>query len=257
MWLLNELLSFGIKGFYYQSVDSTNARAREYASMSGEAPALFFADDQSIGRGRLGRSFFSPRGGLYMTLLLKAPSDAELFSRVTALSAVCASDAICECFGIRPRIKWVNDLYFDGKKIAGILAECFEAKGQRYIAIGIGVNLFPSALPEDISDKAGFIFGDGADADVCAARDRLLLTLAGKLVLSLGECDISEFMKRYREYSCVIGKRISYSQNGVSVCAFAKDISEDGALVVLLDSGEEILLSSGEISLALEKGGFL
>lgn len=255
--LLDELLKFGIKAFCYDSTDSTNARAREHVSVSEDIPALFLSDAQSTGRGRLGRSFFSPCGGLYMTLLAKAPSDAELFSRVTAITAVCASDAIYECFGIRSRIKWVNDLYLGGKKIAGILAECFEEKGQRYIAIGIGVNLFPSTLPDDISDKAGFLFEEGVNADVPATRDFLALCLAKKLVCALGEGDTSEIMKRYREYSCVIGKRIIYTRNGVSVCAVAKDISESGALVVILDDGEEVLLSSGEISVALEKGEFL
>ena len=120
--------------FEYNIIDSTNEEARRYAN--GDAcvsiPALFIAEEQTAGRGRMGRSFFSPAStGLYASLLIEPPHDSERLLSFTALAAVAAMEAIRSHFGINVSIKWVNDLYLGQKKVAGILAESFVANGKR------------------------------------------------------------------------------------------------------------------------------
>ena len=169
---------------HFECTDSTNMRAREYVKQDGaNIPALFLADTQTCGRGRLGRSFYSPdAAGLYMTFLMKTSDSSELFSRITSIAAVCASDAVFECFGVRAKIKWVNDLYVFGRKVAGILAESFVERDERYVALGIGINIFASDLPEEIKDKAAPLFSARGGNDWKERRDILVLSLTEKLL---------------------------------------------------------------------------
>ena len=138
----------GISLIRYAITDSTNTRAKEYINSGDEPiPALFIADGQTDGRGRMGRSFYSPeQTGLYATLLFKAPKSEDRLLSLTSLAAVAAAEAIDELLGVSVEIKWVNDLYKNGRKVAGILAESFERYSQRYIALGIGINLVVNLL---------------------------------------------------------------------------------------------------------------
>ena len=242
----------GIALFYADEVDSTNKRAREYAESLAEPlkrAALFVAERQSEGRGRLGRSFFSPAStGLYMTLLFEAPENADCFSKITALAAVAAREAVAEIFKTELKIKWVNDLYLDGKKVAGILAESFFEGERRYVALGIGINLTTEDFPDDIKGKAGSLASGIEDEELCAMKMALAFSVSQKFLAAIGGADFSEGMKKYREASCVIGKRIRFSLNGSECEGVAVDITDGGALAVRRDGGDITELGAGEIS---------
>lgn len=234
--------------FHYGCVDSTNKRAVEYAREGGKIPALFLADSQTAGSGRLGRSFFSPDGtGLYMTLLTEVSGEERGFSLLTSLAAVCAREAIYDVLGVGTDIKWVNDLYSGGKKVAGILAQSFFEGEKRFVALGVGVNVSTRDFPDGLSDKAGALLSDCDDVD--SVKRDIALCFCKRILAALDADDHSEYMARYRDYSCVIGKRVRFSQNGAEYCAYAADITDTGALKVVLASGDEMLLSSGEISI--------
>ncbi len=237
---------------YFALTDSTNKEARLYVERGEYAvhlPVLFIADAQTSGRGRMGRSFYSPADtGLYMTLLLQAPEDGT-FSLLTSLTAVAASDAIDELFGIEVKIKWVNDLYLGGRKVAGILAESFTADTRRFVAVGIGINLSTERFPEDIADKAGALcIGDGVKL-----KNELAVLICKNLLAFLGG-ETAQGMQKYRERSCVIGRMIRFTRGGESLRGEAVDIQNDGSLAVKLTSGEHILLSTGEISVFADDG---
>ncbi len=237
---------------HFTLTESTNREARlyvEHGEYREHLPVLFIADTQSAGRGRMGRSFYSPADtGLYMTLLLEAP-EREIFSHLTALAAVAASDAIAELYGIGVSIKWVNDLYLYGRKVAGILAESFTEHMRRFVALGIGINLSTTSFPEDISDKAGALC---VGADVYRKRE-LAVNICQRLLRSCVG-DTREEMQKYRERSCVIGRQIRFVQGGEEKHGKAAGIEDDGSLAVLLDGGEKILLSTGEISVFADDG---
>ena len=241
----------GISLIRYAITDSTNTRAKEYIKSGDEPiPALFIADGQTDGRGRMGRSFYSPeQTGLYATLLFAAPNSEDRLLSLTSLAAVAAAEAIDELLGVSVEIKWVNDLYKNGRKVAGILAESFERYSQRYIALGIGINLSTSDFPEELKEKAGALSTETIPRE---RADRLALLFFEKLLGFLELEDTSPVIDIYRRRSCVIGRRISFIQGGKEIFGTATGITPLGALKVALDGGGEITLSTGEISIFLQ-----
>lgn len=243
-----------IKIIEYGIIDSTNQQARrliEGASGAEIQPTVLLADGQTAGRGRLGRSFYSPIDtGLYASLILESPSSLDKLLSLTALAAVAASEAIEAAFGINVGIKWVNDLYYNERKIAGILAESCISGTKRYIILGIGINLSTESFPDDILLKAGSL---GVTKVTAKAKRELATDLFARL-LDLLECeDTSRAMDIYRALSTVIGKRVSFLQNGTENTATALGVTDLGALTVRLDSGETLELASGEISIFVQK----
>ncbi len=242
-----------MRAFFLDSVSSTNLIARLYAEENFEktdTPTLFSANAQSEGRGRMGRSFYSPEDtGLYMTLLLRAPQDSG-FALLTALSALAVTDAVWSELGELLDIKWVNDLYKNGKKIAGILAESFVCAGERLVAVGVGINLSTRHFPEEIQDRAGSLFCcEHVDERL---KRRLAEQIAKNLISALRAQDKSEYMRRYRERSLVLGKEIEFLHEGKTEIGIVCDIDSNGALDVQLADGRNIKLSTGEISIFLK-----
>lgn len=249
--VLEHFNSLGAKLFYYELTDSTNKRAREYCNGSFTLPAVFFANGQSEGRGRMGRSFFSPDStGLYMTLLVEAPPSRS-FTLLTSVAAVAVREAISRVFGVDTRIKWVNDIYLGSKKVAGILAESFVEGEKRYVAIGVGVNLTTRDFPSELSDKAGAIVeADMESEELDASRFALAFEIT-RGIFDMMKDTTGSHIGRYRKYSCVLGKRVSFVKDSAYLEGVAIDIGSDGELIVVLDSGETQILSTGEISLSL------
>ncbi len=232
----------------FSLLDSTNMEARRQAERGLSSPALILAHEQSMGRGRMGRSFFSPAGsGLYMSLLLSASENMADSVRLTSLAAVGTAQVIFSVFGIKVGIKWVNDLYFHEKKVCGILCESFEANGERYSVIGIGINLSTEDFPRELKGTAASL-GVG-----CEDRLKLAEEIAEK-ILELSE-NVSDpgIMSYYRDNSIVLGRRIAFFENGKTICGRAVDIDDFGRLAVLLDDGSTKKLSSGEISLRIKE----
>ena len=235
----------------FKKIDSTNAEAKRYVSGGGGLPALLISETQTEGRGRLGRSFYSlDDRGFYMTVVLKAPKE-NAFLHVTALAAVCVTDALKELFGVKTKIKWVNDIYIFGKKAGGILSESFFVDDERYIAVGFGINLYTD-IPADLYDIATSIFSGPIDSYTLNTQRNALANLTTeKLLSALESDDFSSYMQTYRDRSCVINTQITFVENGVSYSAFVYDITDLGELCVRLDDGSERTLSSGEISVKI------
>ena len=239
----------GAKAFILDSVDSTNTEARRLAEKKESTPILILAEHQSAGRGRMGRSFYSPKQtGLYMTALFLASASPADNLLLTTAAAVSTARAIEKCAGIKVDIKWVNDLYLDGKKVCGILCESFEVGGVRYVSVGIGINLSTVDFPDELSSVA---------SSLCV-KEEIKTELAAEIFSSLwhfyckGERD--GMIEYYRAHSMVIGRKIVFYE-GEDVCrATAVDVDEYGRLAVRLDSGEIKILSSGEITLRLDNG---
>lgn len=233
----------------FKEIDSTNNEAKRYASEGGPLPALILSESQREGRGRLGRSFFSSDNkGVYITVVVKALGE-NAFLRGTAVAAVCASEAIKELFGISTEIKWVNDIFYQSKKVGGILAESFFVDGERYVAIGFGINLY-TRLPAELRDIAISLFPEYPDSyTLNMQRDALANLIAEKLLTALSKDDFSSYMEKYRSLSCVIDRHIVFTENGREYSAFAFDITKEGALAVRLEDGSVRYLSSGEISI--------
>ncbi len=248
----SELKDRGITPIYFDTVDSTSSAARRYAAEGGSTPALFVADSQSAGRGRLGRSFYSPAStGIYETLLLDVDSDCtSSLSLVTSAVAVAVADAIWEITKIHCLIKWVNDLYVGDRKACGILTESFFANSRRVLAIGVGVNLGTHDFPAELEGIATSLCSSFSES----LRARLTCRIAANVfdIYERVRSGDRSFMDEYRRRSAVLGKQITFTKNGVTKSGVATEINDEGHLTVILyDKSREILLS-GEISVRLQ-----
>ncbi len=230
-------------------VDSTNDAAKRHILSGGSTPAVFLAESQTAGRGRMGRSFYSPAGtGLYLSLAV--PAEGALHDAVflTTAAAVAVWRAIHRVTGIETRIKWVNDLYYMEKKVCGILAESFLLGDARFLILGVGINLSTEQFPEELRDRAGSLLSssDGIRNSLAAA------VIAELMAVVDGRFDRDALMETYRACSMVLGREITYTENGVTREGVAREIDESGRLVVERADGERALLTSGEITLRLK-----
>ena len=221
---------------FLSTVDSTNTYAKQNIDAL-TLPSLVVADRQTAGRGRHGKSFYSPdKTGLYMTLVYEAPDECELITPAAAV-AVCSA---LEDFGIKPQIKWVNDVYIGGLKVCGILTECFLHNGKRYIALGVGINLTTKDFPSDIPNPGS--------VNIDCNKSELALAVSEKfLSLTDSKSIVSEYEKRL----FVIGKEVTYIKNGTEFTATVKGINSLCNLTVCRSDGTEEILSSGEISIKM------
>jgi len=144
--------------FVYPILDSTNTQGRRMLAEGLSTPFVVVAHSQTAGKGRLGRSFYSPpNSGLYMTLVYTASGASGQAARATSAAAVAVCDAISEVCGKEAGIKWVNDLYLDGKKVCGILAEAIPCAEGCHVILGIGVNLTTKDFPDGMRHPAGAV----------------------------------------------------------------------------------------------------
>ena len=240
---IKKSLSFDCRVEYYKTLDSTNNVAKRIIAEGEDDVLLVVGEEQTAGRGRQGKSFYSPGGtGIYMSLVVHPM--IELQNAVTATTA--AAVAVCRAIEIRtdkkPMIKWVNDVYLNGKKICGILTEAvtdFETQTVSSIIIGIGINLTTKDFPCDVQNAS------------CLNADVKRAELIGAVVNELNRIVNSgygEFMEYYRAHSLVVGEDIVFIKNGVSTSARAVGIDDFGGLEVELADGTHTTLRSGEIT---------
>ncbi len=219
---------------------STSTYAKENASTL-PIPSLITADLQSAGRGRQGKSFYSPKGtGLYFTLLFAAVNEATL---LTPAAAVAVCKAVEEMTGKALSIKWVNDIFLNGKKICGILTERYVLNEKVLYAIGIGINLTTTEFPQELT-QAGSL-------NINCNKEILAAKICEHILEYAKSPDNSAIQKEYESRLFFIGKEISYKKNGVSLTAKAKGINSFCNLIVINPDGEEEILSSGEISISI------
>lgn len=240
-----------IKPLVYDVIDSTNLELKRRIQSGDNEYGLIAADKQTMGRGRLGRSFESPeRTGIYMSLLL-IPDDMDNVLLITSAAAVAVCRAIRKLTDTEPVIKWVNDIYLNGRKICGILAEGTPDKnGKMNIILGIGINVFggPATFSGKVKDIAGSIYGLEDVGKI--NRNELVAAVADEFAAIYNNIGSRKFLDDYKRFSMVIGKSVRYCDNGIWYEAEAVDIDDNGGLIV--ESGGGIrTLSTGEITLRL------
>ncbi len=229
-----------VKVCVYDTVTSTNDVAKELCKTT-DGRVLIVAEEQTNGRGRQGKSFFSPKGsGLYFSLVLDTYSPAFEFTGVTCAVAVATARAIEKLTDLKVKIKWVNDIYIEDKKVCGILVQAVSENSViKKLIIGVGINVSTVDFPDEIK---------GIAASLNKNIDRNILT--AEIANNISELifrNPDEYIVEYKEKSNVIGKEITYLQNNILYTAKAVDIDSNGGLVVEKD-GERITLTSGEIS---------
>ncbi|MGL4606024.1 MAG: biotin--[acetyl-CoA-carboxylase] ligase [Eubacteriaceae bacterium] len=243
-----------IEIFAYKTVGSTNQVAKKKAVEGATHGTLIFGECQTEGRGRLGRSFFSPEEtGVYMSLVLRPEIQAKDGVLITTAASVAVARAIEKVTGKKMGIKWVNDLYYKNKKVAGILTEAvttFESDVVESIILGIGINFRTptEAIPEEIKEKAGALYSQKPQGVI---RNQLIGEVTNQILSMSENLKVEDFMKEYREKSIVLGKEIRVRKKDGWIKATAVDITEEGGLVIETQTRKQEILSSGEISIQL------
>lgn len=242
----------GYNLYVCDSVDSTNNELKRWAAKGSEGGCVLMAREQTAGKGRLGRSFFSPRKGLYYSLLLRpnTPPEETLYFTTAAAVAVCR--AIEAASGRQAQIKWVNDVYLGERKVCGILTESSLSGGlTEWAIIGIGINITPpkGGFPDEIAGRACAIFDNEEDcpagfANLLAAR------LSCELEKALSE-PRAENIAEYRRRSFIVGRDITAVDGGRERRCRVLSIDDKAELEVRYENGELGRLYSGEISVKL------
>lgn len=232
----------------FSQIDSTNSEAKRALSNGLSANAIFAAEEQTAGRGRRGKSFYSPKqGGIYFSCVLYPNVGLSDSAALTCATAVAVCEVLESTTKKHPQIKWVNDIFIDGKKACGILTEAvsdFESGTVQAVIIGIGINLTTEDFPEELAEIATCV---GAKTDRC----RLIANIYSRLKSICAELPSKGFMEEYRKRSLVLGRPITFLRNGINYTANALAIHDDGGLEVLTEEGESLILNSGEISIKL------
>lgn len=232
-------------------VDSTNACIRRAADAGEPEGLVLIASAQTAGRGRRGRRFYSPAGsGLYMSALLRPKLAAQDAVLMTTLAAVAVAEAVEAACGRPAAIKWVNDVYVDGKKVCGILTEASldcESGALAYAVVGIGINLtLPDALPPELQDIMGAAFAGGQPEGDAASR--LAADVWNRFFSAYRRLPETGFLEAYRARSFLIGQDIDVLRPSGPVPARAIGIDAHAGLVVRYPDGTQETLSSGEVS---------
>lgn len=233
-------------------VTSTQTVLKELGDKGEEGNLVLIAHRQTAGKGRLGRSFEAPKNsGLYMSILLRPAIPAEKALFITTAAAAATSKAIKTVTDKETQIKWVNDVYYQGKKICGILTEAnldFESGGLNYAVLGIGVNITapPGGFPKEISDVATALYTKEPPEQI---RAKLAAEILSNFMEYYNDLESKAFMEEYRKRSFLTGREIVFTQGNISETGRVLDIDDNARLVVKLDSGETKTYMAGEVSI--------
>ena len=235
----------------YRQLESTNLTLRDFANNGAGQGLVVISGEQTKGRGRLGRSFFSPSDtGLYMSILLRPEMIARDAVKITTAAAVSVAEAVEKVSSLETKIKWVNDIYLNNKKICGILTEAsfnMEMGGLEYAVLGIGVNAYEpeNGFPDDIKNVAGAVFTK-RENDI---RNRLAGEILNSFSKYYAELNDNTFYDGYKSRLMWIGEKINLISAGKSTPATLLDVDKDCRIICEYENGEKGLISSGEISI--------
>jgi len=237
----------------FDSLESTDKTAKELAIAGADHGTVIVADHQVAGKGRRGRAFSSPAGhGLYMSIVLRPEQiQVEVPTLVTMLAAVATCEAIEVISNESPQIKWVNDIFIGDKKVCGISAEAvtdLESGDVQWMVVGIGVNFSTPTedFPEELRQIAGSVFPDG---DAPTTRNHLAAEVINRILAPRETCDTIAMLDEYRKRLFILGNTITVLAPNETYEAKAIDIDSMGHLIVLRNTGEQEILSTGEISI--------
>ncbi len=234
-----------------ESVTSTNIILKELAENNTEEGIILLAHEQTNGKGRKNRTFYSPKStGIYMSILLRptCPITEALF--ITTASAVAVANAVSE-LTVEVKIKWVNDVYLRDKKICGILTEAstdFETNSLKYVVLGIGLNVSvpKNGFDKEISNIAGAIFKEEVSKEIYC---KLIASIINKFFDFYRDLESKSFMKDYREKSMLTGQSVDLLSNNIVEKGTVIGIDDEAKLIIKLEGGNIKKYSTGEVQI--------
>lgn len=250
--ILEQYLDQKLNITIFDELDSTNNYLKKLGSQGEKENKLVIALSQTGGRGRMGRSFYSPNGtGIYFSLLLHPKFSAEKSLFLTVMAAVSVAETVMKYNSNDVKIKWVNDIYIDGKKVCGILTEGAVNSNKKldYAVVGIGINVVTpeNGFPDDIKDIATAIFPGNAEENI---KEKIIADVVNAF-FNMYNGDDKDYIRRYKDFSYLTGKKINIISGNNTRPATVIDITDDCHLLVKNENGEIEEISSGDVSVRL------
>lgn len=231
---------------YFDTIDSTNQWMKNHDYQQGD---IVIADYQNHGKGRNGRSFYSPKQkGIYLSLMLKPQLSLYDSLKITACCAVAVVKAIQKNYPLFPEIKWVNDIIVNDKKVSGILCEATLEMNTIQIenmVVGVGINVHSYSMPDELKDIAGCLEDE---CDVFVKREKIIIDFLNAFYDDYQQISSLSFLDTYRQHSYVLHKDIMVYENNQSYPAYVSSINDDASLTIIVN-GQQKTLQSGEISI--------
>lgn len=248
---------FNLDVYFHKIVNSTNLEAKRLILNSSiPNPSLIIANEQSQGKGRFGKIFFSPKNsGIYFSIIENSFTNLKNSTFITICTALAITRAIEKLTGFSTQIKWVNDIFFNGKKICGILTEAitnFETGEIEKLIIGIGINFSTIDFPKEL-ESAGSLFSPLSLNSNKITRNDLIINIVTELDLffkNFNSLNYREIIEEYKSKSNILGKEVLVTlPNTPPFSAIAVDIDEFGHLIIKKESNEILSLNYGEVSI--------
>jgi len=235
---------------HFRETDSTNARAKELAVQGAPEGTLVVSETQTKGRGRKGRTWFSPsEAGIYASLILRPNMPPNEAPRITFVSAVSAAEALLALTSLEVAIKWPNDILVKNKKIAGILTEISaEMDAIDYMVVGLGMNVNNPFLPDDIEEKATSIFIETGKRFPKVRIVREYLRRQEKYCRILRDSGFDPILRRWKELTNTIGKRIMVEMIDKRYTGVVQDVDQEGVLILKDEKGAFHRILSGDVT---------
>ncbi|MFH1752745.1 MAG: biotin--[acetyl-CoA-carboxylase] ligase [Candidatus Omnitrophota bacterium] len=238
----------GKRVYSYERIDSTNDRAYQLAEEGAQEGVVIIGEQQLKGKGRMGRRWVSPKGGIYFSLILRPKMMPTEVSKLTLIAAVSVAETLRETTGLNCQIKWPNDILIGASKICGILTELkAEQDATSFVILGIGINV--NTKPSDLPKHATSVF---KETEKKISRIDLLKMLLKNIENHYNLFKSNKFnaiIEEWKNLSAVLGKRVRITEKSKTLEGQAIDIDEGGALVIRLDSGLRERVLAGDVIL--------
>ncbi|MCS7385365.1 MAG: biotin--[acetyl-CoA-carboxylase] ligase [archaeon GB-1867-005] len=232
----------------FNCVPTTQEIAKKLAEHINEDVFAVIAEKQTNGRGRRGRRWHSPKGGLWMSIVLKRKN--RRFNMAPLMAAVAVAKVIEKLYNLKVQVKWPNDILINGKKVGGILCEAtFSGEELKYIVIGIGlnVNLRLNDFPRELRENATSILLE-------TGREVNLETLAKHIIREIMKAvkmNNNEVLKKWKNYDCTLGRKVKVISDSGELLGVALAVDADGSLIVKMDTGKVKRIYADEVKLQL------
>lgn len=234
----------------HDKIDSTNIRAKEWAKSGAAEGCIVLADTQSAGKGRLGRTWLSPKGtGIWMSIVLRPHIRLQQIPQITLVAGMSMRKAISDITGLEAKIKWPNDIVVGEKKVCGILTEMAAKANQvEYVVVGIGVNVNNKSFDDTIPHATSLTLEGGCTYD----REEIIKQFAQifeeyyEVFLQTG--NLSALMKEYKDHCINLDKQVRISNNQEDYIAYVEDVDSNGSLIIKRADGRCETIFTGEVS---------
>jgi len=242
--LLNRLTQFG-RLYLLDTVTSTNDYAFSLADRN--EPAVVVARNQTRGRGRFRRRWFATEESLTFSLLLLPEAESPWLAGLTQYAGLALCKAIEVVAGIKPQMRWPNDILFQGKKLAGILCESRSVRHRRAVVIGIGVNVNQQQFPEELAEAGSLRQAAGQKFDRLQLLEAFLTELFA-IIEKLKRGDVGQLLASVKDRSAVLHRRVEIRGFLRRHVGTVIDIDAEGRIVLRTDSGRLIVLNAGQVT---------